>query len=79
VSSSFCDSFAVGLIKKLNEMLGIETKLSTAFYPQTDEQMERTNQELEWYLKMYINYRQSNWLEWLTTIGKSLPSITRYI
>jgi len=79
VSSSFCDSFAVGLIKELNEMLGIETKLSTAFYPQTDEQMERTNQELEWYLKMYINYRQSNWLEWLTTIGKSLPSITRYI
>ena len=39
--------FAAGLIKELNKMLGIETKLSTAYYPETDEQIERTNQELE--------------------------------
>ena len=32
--------FAVELMKKLNRMLGIETKLSTAFHPQTDGQME---------------------------------------
>jgi len=29
--------------------------------------MERTNQELEQYLRIYINYRQNNWSEWLTT------------
>jgi len=28
--------FVAGLIKKLNKMLGIETKLSMAYYPQTD-------------------------------------------
>jgi len=28
--------FTAGLTKKLNKMLGIETKLSTAYYPQTD-------------------------------------------
>ena len=28
--------FAAGLTKKLNKMLGIETKLSTAYHPQTD-------------------------------------------
>ena len=39
--------FAVKLMKELNRMLGIETKLSTAFHPQTDGQMERMNQELE--------------------------------
>ena len=57
--------FAVGLTKELNKMLGIKTKLFTAYHPQTDRQMERTNQELEQYLKMYINYRQNNWSEWL--------------
>ena len=28
--------FATELIKKLNKILGIETKLSTSFHPQTD-------------------------------------------
>ena len=35
--------FAVGLIKELNRMLGIETKLSMAFHPQTDGQTEHAN------------------------------------
>ena len=39
--------FVAGLMKKLNKMLGIETKLSTVYHLQTDEQTERTNQELE--------------------------------
>ena len=60
--------FVVGLIKELNEILGIETKLSTAFYPQTNKQIERENQELEQYLRIYINHRQINWSEWLATV-----------
>ena len=32
--------FTMELIKELNQMLGIETKLLTAFYLQTDEQIE---------------------------------------
>jgi len=32
--------FAAGLMKELNRMLGIETKLSTAFHLQTDRQTE---------------------------------------
>ena len=54
-----------GLTRELNKMLGIETKLSTAYHPETDSQMERTNQELEQYLRMYVNHRQNNWAEWL--------------
>ena len=42
--------FVTGIMKELNHMLGIETKLSTVFHPQTDSQMERMNQELEQYL-----------------------------
>ena len=55
--------FAAGLMKELNKILGIETKLSTAYHPETDRQTERTNQELEQYLIMYINHRQNNWSE----------------
>jgi len=39
--------FVVELTKELNWMLGVETKLSMAFHPQTDGQMEWMNQELE--------------------------------
>ena len=35
--------FAAELTKELNRMLGIETRLSTAFHLQTDGQTERMN------------------------------------
>ena len=38
--------FAVKMTKKLNAMLGIKSKLLTAFYSQIDSQMERMNQKL---------------------------------
>jgi len=54
-------------MRELNELLGIQTKLSIAYYPQTDKQMERINQELEQYLRVFINHRQEQWPEWLGT------------
>ena len=39
--------FAAELTKELNNMLGIETRLLTAFHPQIDRQIEWMNQELE--------------------------------
>ena len=39
--------FAAELMKELNKILGIKTRLSTAFYLQTDGQTEWMNQELE--------------------------------
>jgi len=57
--------FAAELTKELNRMLGIKTKLSTAFYPQTDGQTERMNQEVEQYLRFFIEHRQKDWPEWL--------------
>jgi len=49
--------FTAGLMRELNQMLGIKSKLSMAFYPQTDGQTERVNQELEQYLRMFIDHR----------------------
>ena len=57
--------FAAELTKELNRMLGIKTKLSTAFHPQTDGQTERMNQEVEQYLRFFIEHRQKDWPEWL--------------
>jgi len=47
----------------LNEVY--DSKILTAFYPQTNRQIEKVNQELEWYLRMFINYRQEQWPDWL--------------
>jgi len=57
--------FAAELTKELNRMLGIKTKLSTAFHLQTDGQTERINQELEQYLWFFVKHRQKDWPEWL--------------
>jgi len=55
--------FVVRIMKELNKLLGIQTKLSTAYYSQTDRQIERINQELEQYLRLFINHRQEQWLD----------------
>ena len=53
--------------KELNRMLGIKTKLSTAFHPQTNGQTEQMNQELEQYLQLFVEHRQKDWPEWLAS------------
>jgi len=59
--------FIAGIIWELNRMLGIKSRLSTAFHPQTNGQTERVNQELEQYLRMFIDHRQEQWPDWLGT------------
>ena len=59
--------FVVGMMKKLNNLLGIQTKLLMAYHPQMDGQTERMNQELEQYLRIFINHRQEQWPDWLGT------------
>ena len=43
------------------------SRLSTAYHPQTDGQTERINQELEQYLRVFIDHRQEQWPDWLGT------------
>ena len=79
----------VELTRELNRMLGIETRLSTAFHLQTDRQTEQMNQELEQYLRFFVEHRQKDWPEWLAsaefvvnnkvhTAMKVLPFIANY-
>jgi len=44
----------------------VERNPSTAYHPQTDGQTEWVNQELKQYLRLYCNYRQNDWAEWLS-------------
>src|SRR6202453_3952341 len=59
-------NFTSALMKELNKLLGIKTKLSTAYHPQTDGQTERINQDLELFLRIFINHRQSDWFNWIS-------------
>jgi len=44
-------------------MLGIKTKLLTSFHLQTDGQTEQMNQELDQYLRLFVDYKQKDWPE----------------
>ena len=68
--------FAAGVMRELNTMLGIDSKLSTVFYPQTDGQTERMNQELEQYYGCSsIIIRNSGQNGWEL---QNLPTIIKY-
>ena len=71
--------FAAELMKKLNRMLGIETRLSIAFHPQTDGQMEWMNQELEQYLQFFVDHRQKDWPEWLASVVKIIDGRLHFL
>jgi len=52
--------FVAQLTRELNRMLGIETKLLTLFYPQTNRQTEQMNQQLEQYFWFFVDHRQKD-------------------
>ena len=54
-------------MRELNDILGIKTKLLTAYHPQTDRQTEQVNQEIEQYLRLFVSHRQNDWLEWIAS------------
>jgi len=51
--------------QSLCQLLDIKANLSTTYHPETDGQIERVNQILEQYLRVYINYQQDNWVNLL--------------
>ena len=59
--------FVSRFMKEFYSMIGVKANPSTAFHPQTDGQMERVNQEIEVYLRAYVDHLQDDWAEWLST------------
>jgi hypothetical protein len=50
----------------LSERLGVRLKHSSAFHPETDGQTERVNSGIEQYLRAFMNFHQSEWVQWLS-------------
>jgi len=60
--------FVACFTKKLYCLLGIKLASSTAWHPQTDRQTEYVNQELDQYLRLFVNERQDNWYDLLPMV-----------
>ena len=52
-------------MEKFTKVLRTKRQLSMVYHPQTDGQTERINQEIEIFLRYYVNYQQDNWMDWL--------------
>jgi hypothetical protein len=59
--------FVAEFTRELYRLLGITLSTTTAYHPQADGQTERVNQELEQYLRVFVNERQDDWDELLPT------------
>ena len=46
----------------------IKRRLSTAFYPQIDGQIERQNSTIEAYLQAFVNFEQNDWARFLLMV-----------
>jgi len=57
--------YSAELFQEWCKILGIESTMSTVYYPQTDRQTDHVNQALEQYLRCYVDYNLSNWSDLL--------------
>jgi len=57
--------FVAEFTRELYKKLGIKIATTTAWHPQADGQTERVNQELDQFLRIFINERQDDWVDLL--------------
>src|SRR5260221_10444897 len=65
VISNHRPAFMSNFLRKLAALLGVKLTPSTSYHPQTDGQMERVNQEIEAYLRVFVSHQQDDWADWL--------------
>jgi len=63
------DSQFISIVwKSLCLRLNIKMKLFINYHSQINDQTERVNQNVEWYLRSYCSYMQDDWFTWLFMI-----------
>ena len=60
--------FTSGLFRELCQQLGVKQNISSAYHLQTNRASERTNQTVETALRIFGNYHQSDWVDWLPIV-----------
>jgi hypothetical protein len=58
--------FVGHFMQDLLKLLGVKSNASTTYHPQTDNQTEWVNQEIEQYLQVFTNFMQDDWADWLS-------------
>ncbi|KAF8667767.1 hypothetical protein RHS04_09261 [Rhizoctonia solani] len=58
-------TFTGKFLRALYQQLGVRPVFSLAYHPESDGQMERVNQFIEFYLRSYVAANHSNWAVWL--------------
>ena len=74
ITSDRGPQFAAQVMQEINKALGISTKLSTSFHPQTDGQTEIVNKEVQKFLQIYCFEKQDQWANWLAIAQFSINS-----
>lgn len=52
-------------MRQLYKRLGIDIGLTTAYHPEGNGKVERKNQEIEKFLRLFVSQRQDDWVDWL--------------
>ena len=71
--------FASAFARELAHLLKYDLKLSSAYHPQTDGEIERVNQELETYLCIFCDGHPEKWADLLPMAEFSHSSVTHSI
>ena len=71
--------FASAFTRELACLLQYNVALSTAYHPQTDGEMERVNQELETYLRLFTSNKPEEWSRFLPMVEFAHNSATHSV
>jgi len=79
IISDWDPHFTSAFFRELCRQLEVLQNLSTTYHPQTDGQLEKTNQHVKTVLQIYCNYQQNDWAKWLPIVQYAInarPSAT---
>src|SRR5882724_2291668 len=65
ITSDRGTEFVSHFFQSLGTTLDMKLHFTSGYHPEGDGQMERMNETLEQYLRVYCNYQQDNWSELL--------------